>query len=285
MKFNCQNPRAASGRSRLAKSVLALNGACWLLLALIVSGCATARHESAADRRPFVFQQDTLDYANQLVWEYHFDPATGQTSHSLREPPPTYSHHCFVVARSAKEFFEHARFDPNLPIADEPAYRQLIRRVVSQSPRRWSRADEKVVIPGYANLREFSAAQERLLQSECGGAWQSYFQRGHWRMIFPFARNHQARVARQLVEDLKDNRPPIVHIVCFPSLSINHAILLFDFCETDGEITFAAYDPNAPEQPTVLNYDRASRSFNFPRNAYFHGGRVDIYEVYHAWNY
>jgi len=262
-----------------------MKGASWLLLTLVLSGCGTVRRESAANDSPFRFEQDTLRYANQLVWEYNFDPANGHTSHWRRQPPPTYTHHCFVVVRSAKEFFEHARFDPDLPLADEETYRRLIRRVVSQSPRRWSRADEKVVIPGYANLREFSAAQERLLQADCGGAWQSYFQRGHWRMIFPFARSHQEHISRQLVEALKENRPPIVHIVRFPSLAINHAILLFDVRESDSEIVFAVYDPNAPEQPTTLTYDRVARTFNYPRNAYFQGGRVDVYEIYHAWNY
>jgi len=285
VKFDCRNPKFTPGRARLTKTVLALNGTCWLLIALALSGCGTVRRESAASRRPFLFQQDTLCYANQLVWEYHFDPATGQASHSRREPPPTYTHHCFVVARSAKEFFEHARFDPSLPIADESTYRQLVRRVVSQSPRRWSRADEKIVIPGYANLREFSAAQERLLKDECGGAWQSYFQRGHWRMIFPFARSHQEHISRQLVEALKENRPPVIHIVRFPSLAINHAILLFDACESDSEIIFTVYDPNAFDQPTTLTYDRVARTFNYPRNAYFQGGRVDVYEIYHTWNY
>ena len=46
-------------------------------------------------------------------------------------------------------------------------------------------------------------------------------------------------------------------------------------------IRFAAYDPNAPDAPATLSYDRATRTFTLPHNTYFRGGRVDVYEIYH----
>ena len=144
---------------------------------------------------------------------------------------------------------------------------------------------KKIVIPGYANLREFSAGQELLLKAECGGAYQSYFQRGHWRMVFPFSRTHQNRTAEQLLEDLKENRPPVVHVVRFPQLTINHSVLLFGARETDKEILFSVYDPNKPDSPKILNFDRTSRTFSFAGNDYWPGGRVDIYEIYRSWDY
>jgi len=220
-----------------------------------------------------------------LVWEYHVDPVTGTTTHTRREPPPSYSHHCFVVARSARQFFDHARFDPAQAMADEATYRRLIRQVISLSPRQELSETEKIVIPGYTSLHEFSHGQERLLKRECGGAWQSYFQRGHWRMIFPLSRAHQNRMAQQLAQSLKANRPPVVHLVRFPSLRINHAMLLLGVKETADEIQFAAYDPNDPSVPTQLAYDRRRQRFYLPASPYFAGGRVDVYEIYHAWNY
>ena len=253
-------------------------------LALVLNGCATSRPALAVNRQPFVFQQDTFAYANQLVWEYYFD-ANGKWTSKTRQPEPDYTHHCFVVAHSAGQFFQHARFDPAQAKVDEVVYRQMIHRVISQSPRQHTDESERVIIPGYANLREFSQAQETLLKAECGGAWQSYFQRGHWRMIFSFSRAHQANAARALVKSLKQNRPPVVHLVRFPQLSINHAVVLFDVTETETEIRFAAYDPNKPEKPATLTYDRARRTFSFPPNDYFIGGRVDVYEVYRGWCY
>lgn len=256
-----------------------------LLAALLVAlaGCASSSKHFFS--RPFTFGEDTFAYANELVWEYEFDEATGKTSHRKRVPEPEYTHHCFVVARAAKQFFQNARFDPSLPPADEKTYRTLVRRVVSVSPRKVLPEDHKVVIPGYANLFEFSKEQAKVLQEECGGAWRSYFQKGHWRMIFPLTRAHQDRMSRQLMDSLSRYRPAVVHVVRFPSLAINHSLVVFDAVESADQIVFLAYDPNHPRKPSPLTYDRATRRFELPRNPYFIGGRVDVYEIYHAWNY
>jgi hypothetical protein len=246
--------------------------------AALVTSCATSSR-NAAPNRPFDFKRDTFAYANELVWEYRFDEGGKWTSRP-REPKPGYTHRCFAVARSARQFFEQARFDPHQPKAAPEENRRLIRQVVRASARYPSPDAKKVVIPGYANLREFSADNESLLKEQCGGPLQSYVQRGHWRMIFPFSRRHQERTADRLVAELRRGRPAVVHGVCFPSLKINHALLLFDAAEDGRRIQFAAYDPNSPESPTVLTYDRADRTFRLPTNFYFPGGRVDIYEIY-----
>lgn len=251
---------------------------------VVVALCGCACHKPFVGSRPFDFQTDTFAYANDLVWEYHFD-ANGKWVHQRREPEPDYTHHCFVVARSARQFFENAKFDPAQPIAIDDTYRHLIRRVVSVDPSHPLPDSKKIVIPGYANLRDFSAAHGELLKNECGGAWQSYFQRGHWRMIFPFSRNNQERMVERLISDLQQNRPPVVHVVRFPQLTINHSVLLFGEKETNREILFSVYDPNKPDSPKTLTFDRATRTFNFPGNDYWPGGRVDIYEVYRSWDY
>src|SRR5881628_1141479 len=75
-----------------------------LFLALFAAGCASSSRQQSFSR-PFTFGHDTFAYANELVWEYQFDDATGKTSHHKRVPPPDYTHHCFVVARAAKQFF------------------------------------------------------------------------------------------------------------------------------------------------------------------------------------
>jgi hypothetical protein len=253
------------------------------LAALLLAGCATPP-PPPPDSRHFIFEQDTFAYANDLVWEYHFDEH-GKWTHQLRVPKSDYTHHCFVVARSAKQFFHHALFDPALPKADSVTYRSRIRDVVSAGARNRLPDASKIVIPGYANLREFSREQEGLLKAQCGGAWQSYFQRGHWRMIWPFSRHQQHQTAERLLKAIRQNAPPVVHLVRFPSLTINHAVALFDVQETAGSIEFEAYDPNSPEQPATLTYDRGRRTFSFPTTAYFPGGRVDVYEIYRTWCY
>jgi len=250
---------------------------------LLAALCGCAGHPFVGSR-PFNFQTDTFSYANGLVWEYHYD-ANGKWVHQRRDPAPDYHQHCFVVARSARQFFENATFDANQPVADEKTYGHLIHKVVSIDPSKPLPDSKKIVIPGYANLREFSAAHEHLLKDECGGAWHSYVQRGHWRMIFPFSRAHQESTAEQLLADLKENRPPVVHVVRFPQLTINHSVLIFGATETEKEIKFSVYDPNKPDKPKTLDYDRATRTFDFAGNDYWPGGRVDIYEIYRSWDY
>jgi hypothetical protein len=249
-----------------------------VLFALWLTGCATA--PPARQERKFNFQQDTFAFANELVWEYHFDGQTGARTTTRREPKPDYTLHCFVVAKAAKQFFYQARFAPELPKTNEAEYRKLVDKVIGNSPRKELPEPKKVLIPGYADLRSFSAEHEAVLKGECGGAWQSYVQRGHWRMIMGFSRGHQERMAQQLLESLQANRPTVVHVVRFPQLSINHAVLLFDAKESGSEIQFSVYDPNEPGKPTTLTFDRGTRTFAFPTNLYFAGGRVDVYEIY-----
>ncbi len=242
-----------------------------------LTGCAAPRR--IAGERPFQFGIDTFAYANELLWDYAFD-AEGRWKGTARQPRPHYTHRCFVVVRSAKQFFQHARFDGAACRVGEAEERRLVREVIGRSPRHDSWPEERVVIPGYANLREFSAAREEMLQEECGSFWESYFQRGHWRMILPFSRAHQARAAAGLAREIARNRPVVVHLVSFPSLRINHAVLLFAAEEQPGLTRFAAYDPNFPGKPTELTYHADARRFEFPTNAYFPGGRVKVYEVY-----
>lgn len=234
--------------------------------------------------RAFAFQRDTFAFANELTWDYHYDNA-GKWISQKRYPKPDYTLHCFVVARSCRQFFEHARFDPKQPKVDEDTYRRLIRRVVTISPRKRLPPDQRIVIPGYADLRSFSAAHEKLLKAQCGGAWQSYLQRGNWRMIFPLSHAEQARMARQIVRHLRPDHPVIVHLVRFPQLTINHAVVVYAAHQSPGEIQFTAYDPNRPSGPIALEFDCASRTFSLPANNYFPGGQLKAYEVYWKWDY
>ena len=68
--------------------------------------------------RSFRFERDTFAFAHELVWKYHFDPVTGAMTTFKADPPPVYYHRCFVMARSTRQFFHHARFEPELPVAE-----------------------------------------------------------------------------------------------------------------------------------------------------------------------
>jgi hypothetical protein len=50
--------------------------------------------------------------------------------------------------------------------------------------------------------------------------------------------------------------------------------------ETETGLRFTAYDPNQPGRPTELSYHRAARTFYFPRNHYWAGGKVNVVEAF-----
>jgi hypothetical protein len=233
--------------------------------------------------RRFEFARDTFAFANELVWTYQFDPATGKTTVRRRKPKPGYTHRCFVLTRAVRQFRYHARFDAGQPVADDEICRHLIREVISRNPRTPCPPDEQIVIPGHDCLRDFSRAHEPLFKIECGGAWRSYFLRSHWRMVFPISRAHQTRTATELFAAVKQNISPIIHLVNFPSLSINHGMVVFGGEETARGFEFQAYDPNDPKRPSQLTFDRQAQTFFLPANPYWAGGSLNLIEIYRRW--
>lgn len=237
----------------------------------------------AAGTRRFEFARDTFAFQNETFWEYHFDRTTGRTSYSKREPKPTYAHRCFVLTRAARQFFFHVRFDPAAPEPGDAECGRLIKATMARNPRRRSAPEKQIVIPGYANLREFSQAREALLKAGCGGAWQSYVLRSHWRMVFPISREHQSRTAASLAGHVQQNFPPVVHLMRFPAVTINHSFILFDMTKTREGLVFHGYDPNQPRQPVTLSFDHKSRTFSLPGNHYWAGGELEVIEIFRSW--
>ncbi len=233
--------------------------------------------------RRFEFPRDAFAFANELFWEYHFDRGSGKTLFRRREPAPNYAHRCFVLARTARQFLYHARFDPSQKVLDADGCRRLIRAVVARDPRQPCPEMEQIVVPGYAGLRELSIACEALLKAECGGAWRSYILRSHWRMIFPISRGHQQRTAESLAASIRRGFAPIIHLVKFPSLTINHGMILFDLNETRNGLAFMAYDPNDPSQPAELSFNAQTQTFSLPQNVYWAGGALNVIEIYCGW--
>ncbi len=104
-------------------------------------------------------------------------------------------------------------------------------------------------------------------------------------MVGFFTRASQRRLAQRLEDSLPAKAPLVLHLVRFPQLTINHAVLVFDARQEEAFIEFRIYDPNLPEQPETLRFDREEGTFYLPENLYFPGGRVDVYQIYHRWCY
>jgi len=87
-----------------------------------------------AGGRPFEFERDTFAFANELLWEYQFNPATGKTTFRRREPKPDYAHRCFVLVRGGAAISLSRAVDAGQPVPSEETCRHLIREVVSRKP-------------------------------------------------------------------------------------------------------------------------------------------------------
>ena len=104
-------------------------------------------------------------------------------------------------------------------------------------------------------------------------------------MIFPMMPWHSEDFAEKLKHSLPKRGLSIVHLFRFPRITINHGIVLYGFTETERTIEFEAYDPNIPERPVKLIYERERRRFTFAPNRYWGGGALKVMEIYCDWPY
>jgi hypothetical protein len=254
--------------------------ACALALALAISVACSSPPGRGPTARRFTFDADTFAWANELYWEYDFDHGAGAPAVHARPEPTEYGQRCIAMVRAAREFLRAARFVPEAPALGEAETRSRVRTILDADPRAEAPLPAPVTIPGFADLRSFSRAHEALLKAELGGFVTTYFQRGNWRLILPFFANGQRDTAHELRGELERGETPIVHVVNFPVIDINHALLLFEVEETASGLRFAAYDPNQPDRPLPLFFDEDRSAFRLPRTPYFAGGRVKVWEIY-----
>ncbi len=252
-------------------------------LALLALGCASSPDLPPGPPRPFDFERDTFAFVNELYWTYRFDPETGEIVETFRNDDVQNGQRCVSMARAARQFLYHARFEPGAPRLSARDYRRRVREVLDTDPRADRASRAPVVIPGYPSLRTFSAEHPDAIVPELGARWKSYLQRGNWRMVFPFSPSHQRSTVRALEDSLARGRPPVVHVVNFPGVNVNHTLVVFAVESTPTEVRFDAYDPNESESPLRLVFDRARAQFHYPATPYFPGGPVKLYEVFDGW--
>jgi hypothetical protein len=248
-----------------------------LLTVLLAVACHGPR-PTVPDATPFRFDEDTLAFANETVWEYHVDPEQGTTWWYERDPRPAFSLRCGSIARSARQFKERAVFAPDRPPVDDATYVRLVREVLATDPR--DPIGPRIAIPGYPHQRAFSRAHAALLQRTLDGPRASFLQRGNWRMIFPFLPGEQRREAEHIAARIRAGQTVVVHVLRYPELTMNHLVLAYAVDETPAELRFRTYDPNDAEAPVLLTWQRGARTFAWEQTPYFPGGPVRAYEVY-----
>lgn len=256
-----------------------LRGLVLLVTICGMMGCAHTPSEKPLTRG-FDPRKDSFAFANETLWAYkngeHVEP-------SEKQKKDTYSTHCFVMSRSAVQFWKFAQFAPELPRLDEEALAGKIREVTSEDAWRDPLPVEKrVVIPGYRNLYEMSRKHEQLLKDNIGLAWPTFFRLGNVPIVVRPSREHQSELDQELQKWISLGFPSIVWMYDFPKSKVNHVVVVY---ATEGKDdgkgrTYLAYDPNSPGRSLQLHYDPAARTFSSEKTFYYGGGEVSLRRIY-----
>jgi hypothetical protein len=262
--------------ARLA-SLRRLTGAAIVVaVAMLLAACASAPsrpaegHLDEAGVRDFAFTRDTFAFPNAVR---AFAP----------EREDLYANYCFVLARGMRQFFRFARFDPEAPRLDRAGYVDRVRRVAARVP--WEppvAADDRVVIPGYASLREFSLGEESAVKEGLGGRFWTFVHWTNWRVVFPRGRDHQEGVLDEIRGELEAGRLAQLLITNWPILELNHTVVAFASRVTEAGVELAIWDPNEPERPGVITFDSARGQFWATRVFATRPGAIRVFRMYYS---
>ena len=180
-----------------------------------------------------------------------------------RGKPDLYASRCFVLGRAVVQFQRFARFEPDAPRLAAAEYTALVQRITRRAPWRAPLpAAERVVVPGFGSLHEFTLEAEAAVKAGLPRRFWTLVHWTNWRIIFPLPRAQQERVAAEIIAELQAGRPVQLLITDFPRIRCNHSVLAFDFRASDPDaVDFSVYDPNDPTVPGVIRFDRRERRY------------------------
>lgn len=267
-----------SVRSALRGGRLNALGRAALVALLFTAACAApgAGHLPVADGRhvaatDFAFARDTFTFRNEI-----------RSRHP--DAQDLYANYCFVLARGLRQFFSSARFDPSAPKLTSAAYAERVRAVASRPPWRVPLPPgERIVIPGYASLREFSRAEEDAVKTGLGGPFWTWVHWTNWRVAFPVTRGQQARVAREILQELEQGRLVQLLITNLPSWELNHTVVTYAYRRAGPNVDLTVWDPNNPDRPGVITFDATQRRF-WATDVYdTTPGPIRVFRMYYSW--
>jgi hypothetical protein len=243
-----------------------------------LTACSTATPDTVrvgGVERPaapaFDFAADTFAFPNEV-----------RAQHPDRDD--LYANYCFVLARAVRQFFTFARFDPAAPRLSPEAYAERVRAVTARPP--WAPApvpDDRVVIPGYANLREFSRAEEAAVKAGLGGRFWTFVHWTNWRVTMPVTRAHQAAVAREVVDELDAGRLVQLLVTNWPKPELNHTVVAYAYRRVAAGVELVVWDPNDPAAPGALTFDTGAGQFQATRLPGTEPGVIRAFRMYHSW--
>lgn len=251
-----------------------------LILSLLIGPVAAYDVPETPAPRPFKYATDTFAFANETVWNYVDGKVTKETG-ADNTKKRDYTRRCFVVSRAAVQFWKFAKFvpagEPLPPYQLAARIRAVTERDVWQPP---LPPGQRVAFPGYASLREISAANPGAFQENIGLGWPVYFRAGNMPIVIPIGRDTESELNNEIFRDLQMNFPTIIWLYNFPSLDINHVLVVISGRHDGNRYHYQVYDPNYATGPRNLDFDVPTRTFTYQPTFYFKGGAVEARAIY-----
>ncbi len=247
-------------------------------VALLATACASvepapsvARPEHRASVPGFSFATDAFAFPNEI-------------RSRDRGRDDLYANYCFVLARGLRQFFAFARFDPGAARLSPDAYVERVRTIAALPPWQASPpADDRVVIPGYANLREFSRGQEAAIKAGLGGRFWTLVHWTNWRVTFPVTRGHQAGVAQEVMDELDAGRLVQLLVTNWPKPELNHTVVAYAYRAGPQGVEFVIWDPNDPGEPGTVTFDADASRFRATHLYDTEPGLIRAFRMYYSW--
>ena len=236
-----------------------------------IAACASLPVEPSvaveATVRDFAFARDTFAFPNDVR---AFAP----------ERADLYANYCFVMARSLRQFFLFARFDPAAPRLDRAGYVERVRHVVARPPWRGPiPVEERVIIPGYASLRELSRGEAGAVKEGLGGRFWTFVHWTNWRVVFPMSRRHQGGVLAETQRELAAGGLVQLLVTNWPIPELNHTVVAFASRPNGAGVELMIWDPNEPARPGVITFD-STRGFWATRLYATRPGPIRVFRMY-----
>jgi hypothetical protein len=247
------------------------------LAGFLTPGRAYAPPAMVAPHR-FTYPDDTFDFKNETKWNY----VGGAIRPESRNPHERdYTGRCMVLARASVQFWKFARFEPHAPPVDDAELARRIRQICARSV--WLPAlapRDRIVIPGYRDLRDASGPRCQVFEDNIGFGWPFYFRAGNIVIATWVTRAMEDRLNGEIFHDLAMNTPTIIWAYRFPSLKMNHVIVVTSGTRDARGYHYLVYDTNYRDAIKHLDYDPATRMFRFEPVYYFKGGPVTVRSLY-----
>jgi hypothetical protein len=121
--------------------------------------------------------------------------------------------------------------------------------------------DDRMVVPGYANLREFSRDEESAVKEGLGGAFWTWVHWTNWRVMLSVDGSHQEGVAHEILDGLRAGRLVQLLVTNWPKPELNHTVIVYESRPFDGGVEFIVWDPNNPDGPGIMTWEASARRF------------------------